>query len=49
MDEKIECLFSCDECGIRKQKIYARVRRPDEGVSHWMEEVFIPEVAACTA
>lgn len=35
----IQCKYSCGKCGIHRQVVTVRERKPDEDVVHWMEKV----------
>jgi len=40
----IQCLYSCDVCGIRKQPVNVPERGPDEDVKHWIEVTAIDAI-----
>lgn len=41
----IECLYSCDRCGLVKQRVQVPERVAEQSTREWMEEVFTPALA----
>lgn len=42
----LDCMYSCNQCGIVKAHISIPVRSDDEDVVHWMETVVTPALVA---
>jgi hypothetical protein len=44
--DTIVCMYSCQACGLKDERVPVRLRYQGEGVAHWVKHAVTPALAA---